>query len=265
MRRRNVVIMPVVLLLAMLACNVPIGQDAGGTNATITALAATIQAQATAAGYTDTPGPTSAVPSATPTITPTATPTVPMVSVSQTTNCRSGPGTDYDLLGSLGPGQSVQVLGKYTPANYVIIDTPGSSGTCWLWGQYATYSGDMNSIPEVAAPPTPTPGPTATPELPAAPSKFKSSASCSSGGLLSWNVHVVLTWTDNASNEDGYYLYRNDALLVTLAADAIKYTDDTSLGKLYKIGDPPPSISYSLRAFNSAGKSPERNLSVSCP
>jgi len=267
--RKRMLIAPSVLLIAALACNAP-ATGAGspsnttdnGPASTITALAATIEAQGTAGANTDTP----LAPTDTATVTQTPTPSVPMVSVSQTTNCRTGPGTVYDLLGSLVTGQSAQVVGKYSAMNYWIINTPGSSGTCWLWGQYATVSGNTSGLPEMIPPPTPTPAATATPAAPADPSKFKSSVTCGpSGSFLFWNVQVVLTWVDNATNEDGYHLSRNGTLLVTLATDSITYTDNTSLAKLYKLGSPPPSISYSIDAFNSAGKSGSRSLSVTCP
>ena len=269
MRRRNIFIMPVVLVLAMLACNMPGTQDTGGAAATITAQAAIIETQNAVASIAATP--TNIAPTDTPPATLTPTPSVLTVTVSQTTNFRTGPSTQYDLLASLNPGQSAQVVGKYTPANYWIIDTPGSTGTCWLWGQFATTSGNVNSVPEMAQPPTPTPGPTdtptatATPALPASPNKFKETHVCTSGGALYYNVHVVLTWTDNATNEDGFYLDRNGALLVTLAPNTVTYTDDTTLSKLIIVGSSPPSLAYSIQAFNGSGASTVHDLTFGCP
>jgi len=104
----------------------------------------------------------------TPTATPTPTSTlgVPMVSVSTTTNCRTGPGTDYDIVSSLGPGQMAEVVGKYSGGNYWVIKTPGGGGNCWLWGQYATITGNTDKLPEMIPPPAPpTSVPTAIPTL----------------------------------------------------------------------------------------------------
>ena len=258
MNRRKLFFVPGLLVLAMLACNIPLvqGNANDGAAATITALAATIQAQNIP---TRTGTPTAVSPTDTATITPTPTPSVPTVSVSQTTNCRTGPGTGYDLLGSLAVGQTAEVVGKYTPGDYWIIDTPGGTGTCWLWGQYATVGGNMSGVPELAAPPTPTPA------LPDAPKKFAAAVTCTSGGLLIYNVHVNLTWSDEATNEDGYHIFRNGTLLVTLGANTTSFADDTTLPMLHNLGDPAPSVLYGLEAFNSTGPSPTRNVAAACP
>jgi hypothetical protein len=274
MNHKKPFVMLLFLILAMLACNLPGAQensDPANVNnsaaATITALAATIQAQGQSTSVpaaSSTPENT-AKPTDTPTITLTPTdtltptPSVPMVTVSQTTNCRTGPGTMYDLVSALNPGGSAQVVGKFSAGNYWVINTPGSAGTCWLWGQYATVSGNTSGLPEMYAPPSPTPA------LPATPKHFVSSVSCTKGALLLYNVHVDLSWTDVASNEDGYYIFRNGKLLSTLAANSTDFADDTTLPMLFKIGNPPPSISYSVQAFNSAGTSDGHELSVKCP
>jgi uncharacterized protein YgiM (DUF1202 family) len=96
-------------------------------------------------------------PSITPTLTFTFTPTVPMVSVSIATNCRSGPGNPYSILGVLATGQSAQVVGQNTQIGYWIIQLPSTGVTCWLWNQYATVTGNTNGLPLVSPPPTPTP------------------------------------------------------------------------------------------------------------
>jgi hypothetical protein len=44
-----------------------------------------------------------------------------------------------------------------------VIKNPDASGTCWLWGMYATVEGNTEYLPEMTPPPTPTPlPPTAT-------------------------------------------------------------------------------------------------------
>jgi hypothetical protein len=276
MSKKNLFLIALLLTLALSACNLPSAQKTSSADATITALAAIIEAQKlptnAAAPATNTPLPSdtptvqftlTAMPTSTvtltPTITLTPTPSVPMVTVSQTTNCRTGPGTVYDLLGSLSPGQTAQVVGKYSAGNYWIIDTPGGSGTCWLWGQYAAVSGNTSGLPEMYPPPSP------TPSLPAAPKHFGANKTCTSSGVFTYNVHVDLSWTDMATNEEGYYLYRNGKLLQTLAANSTSASDDTTLNILHVIGSPVPHIDYKLQAFNSAGMSDARELSVTCP
>ncbi len=113
---------------------------------------------------TDTPEFTP-TPSMTPTITSTATPSVPMVKVSQNTNCRTGDSTAYDLIGALLVGETAEVVGRSAAGDYWIIQNPDRAGTCWLWGNYATVSGDTSGLPVMTPPPTPTPSntPTKTP------------------------------------------------------------------------------------------------------
>jgi hypothetical protein len=240
------------LLAAVLACSV--GQAApSDLAATITSQAQTLQAP------TSTPPPAD-TPADTPTITPTGTPTTPQVTVSSSTNCRTGPSTEYDLLYTMNPGQAADVIGKNTSTNYWIINFPG--GTCWLWGQYATVSGNIAVLPEYPIPPLPTPA------EPAAPKNFKGTASCSpGGGLLQVNVHISLTWTDVASNEEGYRVFRDDKLIVTLAPNSTGYQEDTSHLLLVIIGSTPPppwSVTYGVEAFNNAGKSDRKEVTLNC-
>ncbi len=95
----------------------------------------------------------------TPTLPPaTATPfqpPIPLVSVSVSTNCRSGPGTDFELMGDLQAGDVAEVVGKYPSMNYWIIKNPDKAGNCWLWGEYATVIGSTALLPLVMPPPTP--------------------------------------------------------------------------------------------------------------
>ena len=141
-------------------------------------------------------------PSLTPTLTFTFTPLVPMVSVSIATNCRSGPGSGYSVLGVLVVGQSALVVGQNTQMGYWIIQWPSQSGTCWLWNQYATVTGNTGGLPLVNPPPTPTP---------AASFKvaYSSYQTCSSGygikfqitndGGIIWESNQVTATDANAS------------------------------------------------------------------
>jgi hypothetical protein len=238
------------LVIAALACTV--GQAAPAKQdlpATITAQALTLQA----------PSGTPAPPTPTGTPVATNTSTVPQVSVSSATNCRTGPSTAYVLLYTMQPGQFAEVVGKHTPSGYWIIKYP--NGECWLWGQYATVSGNISVLPEYAQPPTPTPA------EPAAPKNFKAVAACSpGGGLLQVNVHVSLTWSDQATNEEGYHIYRDDTLLATLPANATSFEDDTTHLILFLIGTPtaPWSDTYAIEAFNGAGHSNRKEQTVDC-
>ena len=102
-------------------------------------------------------------PTQTPQPTLTASASVPMVSVSVDTNCRKGPNPTYDYLGALLVGESAQVLGRLANNQWIVIENPDGGANCWLWLQYATVTGDLNSLPQMTPPPTPTPTFTPTP------------------------------------------------------------------------------------------------------
>lgn len=98
-----------------------------------------------------------------PTLVYTSTPSVPMVSVSVPTNCRIGPGAVYDQVSVLLTGMQAEVVARIADGSYWVIRNPaGSSGTCWLWGYYATVEGPTGSLPVWGPPPTPTPAATST-------------------------------------------------------------------------------------------------------
>ncbi len=101
---------------------------------------------------------------ASPTLSPTpiftATPLIPLISVSVPTNCRVGPGKVYDLLGALLVGEVAEVVGRDSTGNYWYIRNPDRPNDfCWLWGEYATLSGNYMVLPVFTPPPTPTPAP----------------------------------------------------------------------------------------------------------
>ena len=97
-------------------------------------------------------------PSLTPTLMFTVTLAVPMVSVSEQTNCRSGPGTAYDVLGIMNVGETAQVVGISVSKDNWIIKLPSNPAiTCWLWGYYATVVGITSGLTVYTPPPTPTP------------------------------------------------------------------------------------------------------------
>lgn len=205
-------------------------------------------------------------PKGTPLPALTNTRTVPEVRVSSATNCRTGPSVDYDLLWTMQPQAVAEVVGKHTPTGYWIIKYPG--GQCWLWGQYALVSGNISGLPEYPQPRTP------TPSKPAAPQNFKASTSCSPapGPILGvQNLHVELTWTDVATNEEGYKISRNDTPLFTLSANSSSASDDTQIGGLFFFltsmpsPTPFPGVKYSIRAFNGNGYSEWRELYANCP
>lgn len=81
---------------------------------------------------------------------------------SQVQNIRSGPSTDYPVLGQLPEGSQVRVIGATADFTWLVIDYRGQQG--WLATYLVDTFGDRNRVPIIQPPPTPTaPPPTATP------------------------------------------------------------------------------------------------------
>lgn len=189
------------------------------------------------------PGPANAAP-------PSGAPTV---TVSTATNCRTGPGQAYPSIFGLPVGQTAEVVGKNTSTNYWIIKIPNGSGTCWLWGQYATVTGDASALPTVAIPPTPTPTITPTPKVtvtptsttalaPAAPSNVSAVLlTCVTNNFVQ-TFTATISWTDNSNNENVFNIYVNanfadgsgkDIFVDSAGANTTSYTvTATALSKL---------------------------------
>jgi len=189
-----------VLIAVNLACNSPADSSVSESlppGVVETAVQLTLNArlpESTPSQQPVDPTATIQAPSANPTETlpplPTATPTSskPMVSVSVGTNCRSGPGKGYELVGSLLVGEETEVVAHDPSDNYWYVRNPDKSGEfCWLWGNYATLTGNYASLPVFTPPPEPTPEFTATPTIGFSVS-FNEIESC-----VGWNLEFLIT------------------------------------------------------------------------
>ncbi len=117
------------------------------------------------------PQPTSPSADATATLAPptappaTATPESALVTSNVNANVRSGPGTNYPVVGGLMEGQSAPVTGRNADASWWQINLSGQVG--WIANSVVTANAQAANAPVVSAPPPPatnTPAPpTATP------------------------------------------------------------------------------------------------------
>jgi hypothetical protein len=199
-----------VLLIAIQACapSVPATPDQNSINTAIAQTLAAVQPQTTQPGIpvtgdeSPTPSLTTA-PTATAivlpspalmTSTPAVSPGVTQISVSVATNCRVGPGTAYERVGALLVGETAEVVGRHDVRDYWVIRNPDRPGeTCWLWGQYATLTGNTDVLPILTPPSSPTPTATAAPGFIAS---YGGLESCTNIG---WWVDIEL---DNAGGTD---------------------------------------------------------------
>ncbi len=156
-RRYSILVLSMVLCL-ILSCNIAGNIPATDTDATGEA---TLDSQAAIdQAVAETMTAIAGVPSVGLDVTPTFTPSLEgvTVSVSVDTNCRTGPGTAYDILGALLVGQTADVVGRSANSDNWIIQLPSNPAIiCWVWGQYATAVGDTSQLPIFDTPPTPTP------------------------------------------------------------------------------------------------------------
>ncbi|GMV32387.1 MAG: hypothetical protein DYG85_02905 [Chloroflexi bacterium CFX1] len=261
----------VLVAFAVSACNLPGGQGEPGDNNDADNLALTVTAQALLIQQGEGSQQPSAAPenTATPefTATPgaTSTPSVPQVTVSQNTNCRTGPGIVYDNIGALLVGQVGTVVGKNSSTGYWIINNPGKTGTCWLYPQYATVSGNTANLQEYSIPPTPTPSatptstPTATLAPPAAVANVVVAKICIPLIMPTFNYSGTLSWEDKSNNEDGFNIYFNGALFTTLPANTTVY----AIPPIPLVAGIPAT--WGVEAFNAAGKSAVKDTVFVCP
>lgn len=100
-----------------------------------------------------------------PTPAPTATPEGTVITViSNVLNVRTGPGTNYDIIGQLRQGDQRQVIGANQNFTWAVIEFRGQEGWVSTASNLVEVFGNLNEVLLVAAPPTPTPAPpTATP------------------------------------------------------------------------------------------------------
>ena len=161
----------VVLWIASLACVVP-GASAPAPaldpNAVNTSIAQTIVARQTEAVLNNPPTSTFTFTPEAPTLTLeptlsatpefTATSETPMISVEVDTNCRVGPGAIFERVGILLVGETAEIVGREPKGEYWYIHNPDADeGTefCWVWGEYATVSGNTLPLLYLSPPPPP--------------------------------------------------------------------------------------------------------------
>jgi hypothetical protein len=245
----------IVLILAILACNLPgTAEQVAPPNDVQTSAALTVVALLT-------PKVTATVQQAilpvTPTITLTPAPTgtitptysVPMLKVREQTNCREGPSLDYEVLFAYLPNKKLEIIGRYDPNNYWLVKSSDSpTGSCWMWGEYVEVTGSYWAVPTLTPPPTITPAP------PVPPSVHKWDFYCNS---VTGQMDVTIKWTDQSENETGYHVIRDDVVIADLPANSAVYTETILLAA----GE---SVTYYIEAYSPAGSARSTPIKLTC-
>ncbi len=123
----------------------------------------TPEATATSTPVPATPSPTPEPPSPTPDSRPMLTVDAALTAA---VNVRSGPGTNYSIVGQLQPGQSALITGRSEDSSWWQINMAGEGEVeeaGWIYGQLVTLAGDNSAVAVAEAPPPPTPAPEAAP------------------------------------------------------------------------------------------------------
>jgi hypothetical protein len=243
-----------ILIASILACNLPgSGEQVPPPEDVQTAAALTVEALLFLPSVTATEQQVQAKPTNTsspasgPTGTITPTYSVPMLRVLEQTNCRKGPGQDYEVVYTYLSWKELEIVGAYPQEDYWLVKSPESpTGECWLWGGYVEVKGSYWVVSSV------TPPPTATLPPPAAPSVQKWDFFCSGGQMT-----VTIQWTDRAANETGYRVIRDDVVVAELPPDANQYTETIVL-------DAGESVTYIIEVYGPSGAVRSAPIRLSC-
>jgi hypothetical protein len=235
-------VVTITMTLVLAACNMPGAQPTSSPalqEQAATIVAATMNAQPTAK-------PTTVVTPfnspAAPTVTPTAKPTLKIKAAG--TECRQGPGGDATVIATFEAGKTLDLVGKDNVNSFWVVVDPTSHNLCWVQGADGTPGGSYQTVAEVTPPASSTGSPS---KVPARPPFVRYAFQCSfgSGGT---EVKVDLTWTDNANNETGYYVYRDGSQIADLPANSTSYSDTTTAASGH-------TYVYGVAAYNDSGTS----------
>lgn len=233
--------------LLISSCTLP---AAGAPDSQIpTAAALTVQAALSTVVTTPLASPTAGTAVVSTATKAASTPTYsqPMASVGDVTNCRKGPGKDYERVTQIFPAESVKIIGFFSP-NYWIVST--KDGDCWVSGEFTTPAGSIASVPTVSAPPTPIGG---APEAPTFP-KNGWTFYCYGPG----QADITLTWNDNSDTETGYRILRDGDKAAELPANSTYFAETIDL----LTGE---TVEYQIQAYNEIGETNSSTASMTCP
>lgn len=226
------------------SCNIPTSGETSPDVATAAAMTveAALNNNPNSNGQSPLASPTTGSASDAP--TQTASTGNPFASFEDVTNCRTGPGVNYERITQIQPGLAVEIVGFYPP-NYWIVST--NAGLCWVAGEFVTPSGDYAAVPTVTAPATPEGG------APENVSLQKWDIFCN---YVTNEADVSVAWADK-DNETGYRVVRNDIVIAELAANTTEFKETITLLSGQTVG-------YSIIAFNDAGQTQSKTISMGC-
>lgn len=202
------------------------------------------QTATSAPSATFTPTDTPEAPTATPLPTATATPSAPYVVAAKAVNLRSGPGTNYPVVGSAKPGGQYEITGRNADGTWLEICCVNGK-SAWAAKSVVTVGGDLGRV-EIAKniptpPPSPTPKPAPVVQRPGMHTRLR---------LGTWEIQA-----ERVQNEKTVYYYDSSkvamgryAIVFVLAknlasgtqsiADTLEPALKDNKGRIYDYSDP---------------------------
>ncbi len=248
-------LIPITICLLLAACSLPLPtnptDDINNQAATLVAMTLNPQVTPTQESQENMPLPTpTRSPDNGPTATITPTFSVPMLKVDDPTNCRSGPGENFEVVTVFQSGAEAEIVGRTQQNDWWQINNPFATGTCWISAAVATVSGSSSTV-DVMTPPPP-----ATAKLPSPPSIASWDFTCTyeNGGPT---VNFNLKWSDRAADETGYRIYRNDELVTELPPNSSSFSESVAVKENQQ-------MTYRLEVYNGAGATSASPINFSC-
>ncbi|GJQ34255.1 MAG: hypothetical protein JETCAE01_02650 [Anaerolineaceae bacterium] len=223
MKTRREFAIGVILILSILACNVP-GSTDGGENPAqpspgVTFVVVVENTPTTAP--TDTP------------IPPTATQSIPPeLTLSKNSNCRLGPSTFYNIVDQIASGKELPVIGRSEDNEWwqVVNDT---GRECWIFFDNATPNQDFSSLSIGEAPP-----------LPGIPLNFfVIDQQCLSAQK---KFSVTLSWS-SGGGETAFRVFRDGKQVIELKPTKFTYKDPAAPYN--------KNVTYEIESVNANGTS----------
>jgi hypothetical protein len=220
-----------VLFFAMLACNLP-GTSFEGSE--------TIDPASEPAGTSDVivENTVTSIPTETP-VPPTSTPSIsPEITLTNNSNCRLGPSTNYNIVDQISQSKVLPVIGRNENATWwQVVNATGRE--CWIFNENATPNTDFSGLTIGSAP-----------SLPGIPVNFSVGDQLCQPGANKFTV--TLRWS-SGGGETAFRLFRDGKQIIEVKAGKFNYKDASApLNK---------NLTYEIEAINGNGTS-ERAVQV---
>lgn len=224
MKTRKISFAISILIIAILACNVPAGADSGETPSEsaeepTTVVYVVVEPTITLTiAVTETPS-------------PTATPALPPeITLLKNSNCRLGPSEYYFYVDQITKDTVLPVIGRTSDSSWWQV-VNATDRACWIFNENSQANQDFSAVPIEEGP-----------ALPNAPGNFfVVDKNCNPGA---GTFAVSFKWASGGDG-DGFRLHRNGAQIIEMNSSKTKFTDKNAPLNI--------NLSYELFAFNKYG------------